>query len=116
MKKIAVLGYGTVGSGVVDLMEQNAKSIASKVGEEIEVKYIVDKVYMIHSVDSLRLAEEISKEAVKKEVNVNVLIEVNVAEEETKFGTTCEEAVQLVSELSSKGKIQVPRLRSQRFL
>ena len=42
MKKIAVLGYGTVGSGVVDLMEQNAKSIASKVGEEIEVKYIVD--------------------------------------------------------------------------
>lgn len=42
MKKIAVLGYGTVGSGVVDLMEQNAKSIAAKVGEEIEVKYIVD--------------------------------------------------------------------------
>jgi len=42
MKKIAVLGYGTVGSGVVELMEQNAKSIAAKAGEGIEVKYIVD--------------------------------------------------------------------------
>ena len=42
MKKIAVLGYGTVGSGVVDLFEINANSIAKKAGEDIEVKYIVD--------------------------------------------------------------------------
>ena len=42
MKKIAVLGYGTVGSGVVDLFEINAASIAKKAGEPIEVKYIVD--------------------------------------------------------------------------
>ena len=46
-----------------------------------KVKYIVDKVYLIHSVDSLRLAEEISREAVKKQVEVNILIEVNVVEE-----------------------------------
>ncbi|MDE7340574.1 MAG: YggS family pyridoxal phosphate-dependent enzyme [Lachnospiraceae bacterium] len=65
-----------------------------------KVKYIVDKVYMIHSVDSLRLAEEISKEAGKKGVTVSILIEINVAEEETKFGTTCEEAVQLVEEIA----------------
>ena len=38
----------------------------------------MDKVYLIHSVDSLRLAEEISREAVKKQVEVNILIEVNV--------------------------------------
>lgn len=57
-----------------------------------KVKYIVDKVYLIHSVDSLRLAEEISKEAGKKNVCVNILVEVNVANEETKFGTTCEDA------------------------
>ena len=55
-----------------------------------KVKYIVDKVYMIHSVDSLRLAQEISKEAVKKSVTVNILIEVNVANEETKFGVKVE--------------------------
>ena len=42
MKKIAVLGYGTVGSGVVDLFEINADSIAKNAGEAIEVKYIVD--------------------------------------------------------------------------
>lgn len=65
-----------------------------------KVKYIVDKVYMIHSVDSLRLAEEISKEAGKKGVTVSILIEINVAEEETKFGTTCEEACRLVEEIA----------------
>ena len=42
MKKIAVLGYGTVGSGVVELMEQNAATVAKSAGEEVEVKYIVD--------------------------------------------------------------------------
>lgn len=65
-----------------------------------KVKYIVDKVFLIHSVDSLRLAEEISKEAVKKQVSVNVLVEVNVAGEESKFGTTNDEAVQLVKDIS----------------
>ncbi len=65
-----------------------------------KVKYIVDKVFLIHSVDSLRLAEEISKEAVKKQVTVNILVEVNVAKEESKFGTTEEEALKLVEEIS----------------
>lgn len=65
-----------------------------------KVKYIVDKVYMIHSVDSLRLAEEISKEAIKKNVSVKILIEVNAANEETKFGTTCENARQLIRDIA----------------
>ncbi|MBQ6886943.1 MAG: YggS family pyridoxal phosphate-dependent enzyme [Lachnospiraceae bacterium] len=65
-----------------------------------KVKYIVDKAYLIHSVDSLRLAEEISKEAVKKNVTANILVEVNVAEEETKFGTTSEAAAELIKEIS----------------
>lgn len=75
-----------------------------------KVKYIVDKVYLIHSVDSLRLAEEISKEAVKKKVCVNILIEVNVANEETKFGTTCEEAKQLVQDIAKLPNICVKGL------
>lgn len=65
-----------------------------------KVKYIVDKVYLIHSVDSIRLAEEISKEAVKKNVEVNILVEVNVAQEESKFGTTTSEAIALVEAIS----------------
>ncbi len=65
-----------------------------------KVKYIVDKVYLIHSVDSLRLAEEVSKEACKKNVTVDILIEVNVAGEESKFGGTVEEAAQLVEQIA----------------
>lgn len=75
-----------------------------------KVKYIVDKVYMIHSVDSLRLAEEISKEAVKKGVTVSILIEINVAQEETKFGTTCEDACRLVEEAAKLPNIIIKGL------
>lgn len=75
-----------------------------------KVKYIVDKVYLIHSVDSLRLAEEISKEAVKKNVTVSILVEVNVAEEESKFGTTSEEAVLLVEEIAKLPNIIIKGL------
>ncbi|MDE7232053.1 MAG: YggS family pyridoxal phosphate-dependent enzyme, partial [Lachnospiraceae bacterium] len=72
-----------------------------------KVKYIVDKVYLIHSVDSLRLAKEIEKEAAKKNVTVNILVEVNVAAEESKFGTTAEEAALLVEEIAKLPHIQV---------
>ncbi|MBO5241246.1 MAG: YggS family pyridoxal phosphate-dependent enzyme [Lachnospiraceae bacterium] len=65
-----------------------------------KVKYIVDKVFLIHSVDSLRLAEEISKEACKKNVTVNILIEVNVAQEETKFGLKTDETAELIRQIS----------------
>ena len=72
-----------------------------------KVKYIVDKVY---SVDSLRLAEEISKEAAKKNVDVNILVEVNVAGEETKFGTGCEEAKQLVRDIAQLPHVHIQGL------
>lgn len=65
-----------------------------------KVKYIVDKVYMIHGVDSLRLAEEISKEALKHDVVVKILMEVNVAEEESKFGITVADAPELAEEIA----------------
>ena len=75
-----------------------------------KVKYIVDKVYLIHSVDSLRLAEEISKEAVKKDVTVSILIEVNVAEEASKFGTTSEDAIALVEQIAKLPNIAIKGL------
>lgn len=75
-----------------------------------KVKYIVDKVYLIHSVDSLRLAEEISKEAAKKNVDVNILVEVNVAGEETKFGTGCKEAKQLVRDIAQLPHVHIQGL------
>ena len=60
-----------------------------------KVKYIVDKVELIHSVDSLRLARTISEEAGKHGCTAHILLEVNVAEEESKFGVTVEEAPKL---------------------
>lgn len=75
-----------------------------------KVKYIVDKAELIHSVDSLKLAEEISKEALKKNVEVNILIEVNVAEEESKFGVSVEETPALVKEIAKLPGIHIQGL------
>lgn len=75
-----------------------------------KVKYIVGKVWMIHSVDSLELAEEISKEAVKKQVTVRILLEVNVAEEESKFGVTVQEALRLAEAAAKLPGIRVEGL------
>ena len=53
-----------------------------------KVKYIIDKVYMIHSVDSVKLMDEIERQAEKHGVEeIKILIEVNISGEETKFGT-----------------------------
>lgn len=75
-----------------------------------KVKYIVDKVCLIHSVDSLRLAEEISSQAEKKQVEADVLVEVNIAQEESKFGTDREEAITLVEEISRLPHLHVKGL------
>lgn len=75
-----------------------------------KVKYIVDKAELIHSVDSLRLAEEISKEAEKKKVQVSVLIEVNVAEEDSKFGVKVEDTENLIREIAQLPNVHIQGL------
>ena len=75
-----------------------------------KVKYIIDKVAMIHSVDSLRLAQTIEQEAAKKELVMPILLEVNVAEEDTKFGLKVEEVLPLLEQISSFSPIQVKGL------
>ncbi len=76
-----------------------------------KVKYIVGKVFLIHSVDSLRLAEEISRESVKKQVITSILLEVNVAKEETKFGlVTSEEVISLVRQAAALPGIAIKGL------
>lgn len=75
-----------------------------------KVKYIVDKAVLIHSVDSFRLAEAISEEAVKKGVSVDILIEVNVAEEASKFGIQVSEAENLIRKISVLPNISIKGL------
>ena len=58
-----------------------------------KVKYLIGKTELIHSVDSLKLAKVIEKESEKKECITDILVEVNVAEEESKFGLKMEEVI-----------------------
>ena len=72
-----------------------------------KVKYIVGKVALIHSVDSYRLAEEISIQAKKHNTIVPILVEVNIAHEESKFGISEEDAILLVKEISELENIRI---------
>ncbi|MEE1518153.1 MAG: YggS family pyridoxal phosphate-dependent enzyme [Lachnospiraceae bacterium] len=75
-----------------------------------KVKYIVDKVYLIHSVDSVKLAMEIEKEAAKKDIIVNILVQVNVANEDTKFGLDNSEVTNIVEEIAKLPHIRIKGL------
>ena len=72
-----------------------------------KVKYIVDKACMIHSVDSVHLAKEIEKEAAKKNLVVEVLLEVNIAHEESKFGINETEVYDLIDAIKDMPHIHV---------
>ncbi|MBE5939850.1 MAG: YggS family pyridoxal phosphate-dependent enzyme [Lachnospiraceae bacterium] len=75
-----------------------------------KVKYIVDKVALIHSVDSLRLAEQIETEAAKKNVTVNILVEVNVACEDSKFGVMTDGTYELIKNIAKLEHVKIKGL------
>ena len=72
-----------------------------------KVKYIVDKAELIHSVDSVKLAQVIEKEAEKKNCIASILIEVNVAGEESKFGLKVDEVIPFIEKIASFKHIRV---------
>lgn len=75
-----------------------------------KVKYIVDKVSLIHSVDSIHLAKEIEKEAAKHDVVVDILVQVNIAHEDTKFGIDEASVYDLLEEIKNYPHIRVKGL------
>lgn len=75
-----------------------------------KVSQVIDKVVLIHSVDSLHLAEKIEKEAAKKDLTVNILLEVNVAKEESKFGLYPEDVEAVLTEIGKFSHISVKGL------
>ena len=101
-------------AGVKDFGENHAQELVQKydvIHEGInwhfighlqrnKVKYVVGRACLIHSVSSLRLAEEINKESLKKGVVSDILLEVNIADEETKSGISDEEAEALLRAVS----------------
>lgn len=75
-----------------------------------KVKYIIDKVCLIHSVESLKLAEEINKKAEKAGIIMDILVEVNISDEESKFGIKPEDCESFIRELSKMKNINVKGL------
>lgn len=75
-----------------------------------KVKAVIDKVSLIHSVDSFRLAEEINIQAKKKNITVPILVQVNIAGEDTKFGITKEDAIALVEQIAELDNLRIQGL------
>lgn len=104
-----------IDAGVTDIGENKVQEILDKyehvkpvrwhmIGhlQTNKVKSIIDKVSLIHSVDSLKLAEEISKRAAQHDLVMDILIQVNAAEEESKFGVSLEETGGLINDILEK--------------
>ncbi|PKM85182.1 MAG: YggS family pyridoxal phosphate-dependent enzyme [Firmicutes bacterium HGW-Firmicutes-11] len=107
-------------AGITDIGENRVQEITEKhdkvapvrwhmIGhlQTNKVKYIIDKVCMIHSVDSLKLAAEIDRRAGEHGITMDILVQVNAAGEESKFGLGTQEARQLAADILD----QCPNLR-----
>jgi len=106
--------------GVTDIGENRVQEIMEKyehvkpvkwhlIGhlQKNKVKYIIDKVSLIHSVDSLGLAEEINKQAAKIGKVQDILIQVNVSGEESKFGVEPEECAELCENIAKLPNVKI---------
>ena len=75
-----------------------------------KVKYLIGKTKLIHSVDSYKLACEIEKQAAKQDIIMDILIEVNIANEETKFGLSKDNVIELVRQVSLLPHVRIKGL------
>ncbi len=75
-----------------------------------KVKQVIDKAVLIHSVDSVRLAEQIEEDAARKNLIVDILLEVNVAEEESKFGFKLGETESAIRKIASLPHVRIKGL------
>lgn len=111
----------SIAYGITDIGENKVQEITRKYDQVTKgvkwhlighlqtnkVKYIIDKVDLIHSVDSLKLAEEISSRAQKIGKVQEVLIQVNVADETQKFGVSPENVIELIEAIGNLKNIKV---------
>ncbi|MGL5506627.1 MAG: YggS family pyridoxal phosphate-dependent enzyme [Paraclostridium sp.] len=104
-----------IDAGITDVGENKPQELSRKhdiIGDKVrwhligslqtnKVKYIIDKVYMIHSIDRLSLCEEIQKRAENINKTINCLVQVNISEEESKHGISKDEAIEFIKNISS---------------
>ena len=107
-------------AGVTDIGENKPQEVRDKYADVLpvrwhlighlqtnKVKYIIDKCCMIHSVDSIKLMDEIEKQAKQHDVSMDVLIQVNISREETKSGITAEELDELLMHAGELERVKV---------
>jgi len=106
IKQLMNLGIKTLGENKPQELVEKYKIIGNDAQWHLighlqtnKVKYIVDKVSLIHSVDSFKLAAEIDKQAKKINKVMDILIEVNIAQEESKYGVKADEVENLIDEI-----------------
>ncbi len=117
LKEVYDTGIRTFGENKVQEMCQKMDELPEDISwhmighlQRNKVKYIVGRVALIHSVDTYRLAEEINIQAKKKNITVPILVEVNIAREESKFGTSAEDAMLLVEEIARLENVRIEGL------
>lgn len=107
-------------AGVTDIGENKPQEVRDKYADVLpvrwhlighlqtnKVKYIIDKCCMIHSVDSIKLMDEIEKQAKQHDVSMDILIQVNISGEETKSGITAEELDELLMHAGELQRVKV---------
>jgi len=114
IKNAITAGITIIGENRVQEAREKYKEIGSKVEWHLighlqtnKVKYIFDIFTLIHSVDSLQLSEEINKRAENRGIKTDILIEVNLSGEKTKFGILPESAIGLIKDISSFKNINI---------
>lgn len=108
-------------SGILDYGENKVQEIVDKCGklqkdirwhmighlQRNKVRQVIDKVCLIHSVDSLRLAEQVETEAARLGITADILLEVNVAREESKYGFFMEEVEQAADTIRGFSHVKI---------
>lgn len=111
------LGIDNIGENKVQEINRKYEAIENQVNWHMighlqtnKVKYIIDKVALIHSLDKMSLAKEIDKRAKSSNIVKDVLIQVNVANEETKYGLKKEEVIPFVESILELENIRIKGL------
>ncbi|MEG1311297.1 MAG: YggS family pyridoxal phosphate-dependent enzyme [Romboutsia sp.] len=114
-----------INSGITDVGENKPQELARKyelIGDKVKwhligslqtnkVKYIIDKVHMIHSLDRQSLCEEIQRHAIKIEKKINCLVQVNISKEESKHGLEENDVIEFIKNVSENyGHIKIKGL------
>ncbi|MBE5955613.1 MAG: YggS family pyridoxal phosphate-dependent enzyme [Lachnospiraceae bacterium] len=75
-----------------------------------KIKYIIERASLIHSIDSYKLAEAVDKEAEKRQMTASILVQVNIAKEDSKFGLDVEETEILIRQIAQLKHVKIKGL------